>query len=74
VSGDLVRKKLLPALYELSRTGRLGIPVVGVARSDWDDERLHHHAQTSVESTVGGDVDAAALQGLVEQPSMVVGD
>jgi glucose-6-phosphate 1-dehydrogenase len=74
VSGDLVRKKLLPALYQLSRAGRLGIPVVGVARSDWDDERLHAHARASVESSTGGDVDETAVRGLVEQLSMVVGD
>src|ERR687890_1444496 len=74
VSGDLVRKKLLPALYELSRTGRLGIPVVGVARSDWDDDRLHQHARASVESTTSGEVDAGAMRGLVDQLSMVVGD
>jgi glucose-6-phosphate 1-dehydrogenase len=73
-SGDLVRKKLLPALYELSRAGRLDIPVVGVARSAWDDERLHAHARASVESATGGDHDEAALQGLVDQLSMVVGD
>jgi glucose-6-phosphate 1-dehydrogenase len=74
VSGDLVRKKLIPALYELSLAGRLGIPVLGVARSDWDDERLHAHARASVDGSVGGDVDAAALDGLVQQLSMVVGD
>ena len=74
VSGDLVRKKLIPALYELSRVGRLGIPVLGVARSDWDDDRLHAHARASVESTTSGDVDQDALRGLVQELSMVVGD
>jgi len=36
-TGDLVRKKLIPAIYELARARRLGMPVIGVARSDWDD-------------------------------------
>jgi len=72
-SGDLVRKKLIPALYELSRAGRLDIPVVGVARSDWDDEHLRAHARASVEAATDDD-DKAALDGLVRQLSMVVGD
>ena len=41
-SGDLAYKKLLPALYELTRAGRLTIPVIGVAdtalqQERWDD-------------------------------------
>ena len=39
-TGDLVRKKLIPAIYELAAAGKLGTPVIGVARSDWDDERI----------------------------------
>ncbi|MEK8105319.1 hypothetical protein NKG94_09270 [Micromonospora sp. M12] len=33
VTGDLVSKKLFPALYELTRRDRLDVPVIGVARS-----------------------------------------
>ena len=33
VTGDLVFKKLFPALYQLGRRGQLGLPVIGVARS-----------------------------------------
>jgi glucose-6-phosphate 1-dehydrogenase len=40
ITGDLARKKLFPALYELERDGRLDVPVLGVARSHWDDEDL----------------------------------
>lgn len=32
-TGDLVRKKLMPALYQMAKVGRLGVPVIGVARS-----------------------------------------
>lgn len=42
-TGDLVRKKLIPAIYELAAAGRLGLPVIGVARSNWDDEKLGAH-------------------------------
>jgi glucose-6-phosphate 1-dehydrogenase len=42
VSGDLTRRKLIPALYELTLAGILPSPffVVGFARRDWDDEML----------------------------------
>jgi glucose-6-phosphate 1-dehydrogenase len=42
VSGDLTRRKLIPALYELTLAGILPSPffVVGFARRDWDDELI----------------------------------
>ena len=33
-TGDLACKLLFPSLYQLHPTGRLDIPVVGVAKSD----------------------------------------
>ena len=36
-SGDLAKKKLFPAIYRLECRGRLGVPVIGVARNDWTD-------------------------------------
>ncbi|CAM3650603.1 glucose-6-phosphate dehydrogenase [Nocardiopsis rhodophaea] len=49
VTGDLARKKLLPAIYDLANRGLLppGFGLVGVARRDWQDEdfaRLAHDA------------------------------
>ncbi|TWE12685.1 glucose-6-phosphate dehydrogenase [Rudaeicoccus suwonensis] len=40
VTGDLARKKLLPAIYDLSNRGLLppGFCLVGFARRDWDDQ------------------------------------
>lgn len=42
VTGDLTRRKLLPALYELQLTGRLPEKffVIGFARRDWTDDAL----------------------------------
>ena len=41
ITGDLAKKKLLPGLYNLAKRGRLdGMAVVGVARSEWDDDGL----------------------------------
>jgi glucose-6-phosphate 1-dehydrogenase len=42
VTGDLTRRKLLPAIYELAVTGRLAgdFHIIGFARRDWTDEFL----------------------------------
>lgn len=49
VTGDLARKKLLPAIYDLANRGLLppGFSLVGFARRDWQDQdfaRLTHDA------------------------------
>ena len=40
VTGDLARKKLMPAIYDLANRGLLppGFSFVGFARRDWQDE------------------------------------
>ena len=40
VTGDLSRKKLMPAVYDLANRGLLppGFGLVGFARRDWEDE------------------------------------
>ncbi len=73
-TGDLVRKKLMPALYQMAKVGRLGVPVIGVARSAWEDEKLRAHARSSVEATEKGLVDEAAFRELAESLTMLVGD
>lgn len=42
VTGDLSRKKLMPAIYDLASRGLLppGFALVGFARRDWDDENF----------------------------------
>ncbi len=63
-TGDLARKKLHPAFYRLTARGRLNVPVVGVARSAWDDERLRVFAREAVRtrypSAPDADLDAFA--------------
>src|SRR6195952_2898382 len=49
VTGDLSRKKLMPAVYDLANRGLLppGFGLVGFARRDWDDqdfEKVVHEA------------------------------
>ena len=72
-TGDLARKKLFPALYKLASRGHLGVPVIGVARSDWDDTTLRQRAADSVREVVKG-VDEGVLSGLLECLTYVSGD
>ena len=62
VTGDLARKKLLPAIYDLANRGLLppGFSLVGFARRDWEDEdfaqltyeAVKEHARTPFRETV----------------------
>ncbi len=51
-TGDLARKKLYFALYHMAASGNLGIPVVGLARSHWDDARFLSRVRTAIAETV----------------------
>ena len=50
ITGDLARRKLFSALYDLTVAGRLDMPVIGVASRAWDDETLRRHARESLEA------------------------
>src|SRR4051794_41133858 len=73
VTGDLVSKKIFPALYELARRDRLDGPVVGVARTAWSDEKLIDSARRSV-LKVKGLVDEEAFGRLARRLTMVSGN
>jgi glucose-6-phosphate 1-dehydrogenase len=72
-TGDLARKKLHPALHRLVSRERLDIPIVGVARSAWTDERLREFAAQSIRDAVD-DVDSAALAALTKRLAYLQGD
>lgn len=73
ITGDLARKKLFPALYELTRTGSLDMPVVGVASSDWDDALLRDRARDALEAA-GLDIDEEVFERLAANLCYVSGD
>ena len=60
VTGDLAFKQIFPALQALVRHGHLKVPVVGVARSDYNLDQLQARARQSVEQH--GEIDSAAFQ------------
>ena len=71
-SGDLVYKKIFPALHAMARRGRLDVPVIGVARSDWTLEQFRARARESVERH--GGVDEAAFAKLRDRLRYVRGE
>jgi len=72
-TGDLAKKKLFPALYLLADSGRLDIPVIGVAKSDWDDAALRQHAREDIVAA-HHDADPAVVDALVDRLSLINGD
>ena len=54
-TGDLIYKKIFPALYAMERRGHLQVPVIGVARSDWTIEQFRARARESIEQHDGFD-------------------
>jgi glucose-6-phosphate 1-dehydrogenase len=72
-TGDLAHRKIYPALQALIQRGALDIPVVGVARSGWNLERLRERIGDSLENSSGG-MDDAAYQKLTGLLRYVDGD
>ena len=72
-SGDLAKKKLFPAIYRLECRGRLGIPVIGVAREAWTDDDLRSHCRDAI-AEAGEEWDQAAFDRLASKMSYVTGD
>jgi glucose-6-phosphate 1-dehydrogenase len=71
-TGDLVFKEIFPALQGLIREGGVRIPLIGVARSPWDTERLRSRAKESLKSK--GVYDARAFKDLAALLQYVSGD
>jgi glucose-6-phosphate 1-dehydrogenase len=71
-TGDLARKKIFPAVYEMERNGRCGVPIIGVSSSEWSDDDLRHRARESIEAK--GDVDEGAWTALAGRLCYVSGD
>ena len=65
-TGDLAKKMLFPAIYRLAQRGELDLPVVGVARSEWDDDAFRKYARESMEEFAPHGFDEAAYQAIAE--------
>ena len=57
-TGDLAYKKIFPALQAMVKRGTLTVPVIGVAKADWNLDQLKARAKDSLEQHGGVDQDA----------------
>lgn len=72
-TGDLAFKKIFPALQRMVKSGRLNVPVIGVAREGWSLERLRARAKDSVERH-GAGIDPDAFPKLMQLLQYVEGE
>ena len=72
-TGDLAKRKLFPALYQMEVHGRLKVPVIGVARSDWTDEAFCTNAHDAV-MAANPDADPAVVDSLMKRLDLIQGD
>lgn len=73
VTGDLARRRLFPALYELEAAGELNIAVFGVGRTKGDDSSLRGWATEALTEALD-DVDRQILERLLGRLSFISGD
>jgi glucose-6-phosphate 1-dehydrogenase len=76
-SGDLTRRKLLPAIYNLSRRARLPaqFAVIGVARSQMDDESFRTQFRDCLKEFAGIDAGTSDVaQSLASRMYYVAGE
>ena len=72
-TGDLAKKKLFPALYDLQDLSELDIPIFGVASSQWTQEVFKENVEKAVRARKP-EVTEASLSKLLNQVSLIVGD
>ena len=73
-TGDLAKRKLFPALYDLERRGQLTCRSIGVARSDWTDDDFRDHARESIERQRRGPRRGRDRRARCERLDLVQGD
>jgi glucose-6-phosphate 1-dehydrogenase len=71
-TGDLAKKRLWPAVYEIHKRGNLGMPVIGVSSSDWDDDTMRERAKEDVSER--DDFDAGVFDELAPTMTYLSGD
>jgi glucose-6-phosphate 1-dehydrogenase len=76
VTGDLARKKLMPAVYDLANRGLLppGFALVGFARRDWEDQDFAKVVHDAVEQYARTPFDEDVWKQLAEGIRFVQGE
>lgn len=72
-TGDLAKKKLFPALYDLEELGQLDMPVIGVASSKWTQEVFRNNVESAIRARKA-DADEDVLSKVRDEVQLIVGD
>jgi glucose-6-phosphate 1-dehydrogenase len=72
-TGDLAKKKLFPALYDLEELNELDVKIFGVASSKWTQEEFKSNVETAIR-TRKPDADEKVLGKLLSEMQLLVGD
>jgi glucose-6-phosphate 1-dehydrogenase len=72
-TGDLAKKKLFPALYDLQELDELDLQIFGVASSKWSQEVFRGNVESAIRARKP-DADEAILSKLLNEMQLLVGD
>jgi glucose-6-phosphate 1-dehydrogenase len=72
-TGDLAKKKLFPALYDLQELNELDVRIFGVASSKWSQEVFCENVETAIRARKP-DADEKVLGKLLSEMQLLVGD
>ena len=72
-TGDLAKKKLFPALYDLEELDELDVKIFGVASSKWTQEVFRENVETAIRARKP-DADEKVLSKLLNEMQLLVGD
>jgi glucose-6-phosphate 1-dehydrogenase len=72
-TGDLAKKKLFPALYDLQELNELDVQIFGVASSKWTQEVFRDNVEAAIR-TRKPDADEKVLSKLLSEMQLLVGD
>ena len=74
-TGDLAYKKIFPSLHAMAKRGTLNVPVIGIAKEDWNLDRFRARALDSIEKHSGNNgMDRSAFDKLSGLLRYVGGD
>jgi glucose-6-phosphate 1-dehydrogenase len=72
-TGDLAKKKLFPALYDLEELDELDVKIFGVASSKWTQDVFRENVETAIRARKP-DADEKVLGKLLNEMQLLVGD
>jgi glucose-6-phosphate 1-dehydrogenase len=72
-TGDLAKKKLFPALYDLEELNELDVEIFGVASSKWTQEVFRENVEAAIRVRKP-DADEKVLGKLLNEMQLLVGD